>query len=44
MGIVASLITGLDTGVGALPIFFTRRISEKLSNNLLGFAVSSYIL
>jgi ZIP family zinc transporter len=38
MGMVASLITGLATGVGALPIFFTHRISEKLLNNLLGFA------
>jgi len=38
LGIVASLLAGLATGVGALPILFTRRISDRLQSALLGFA------
>lgn len=38
VGIVASLIAGLATSLGALPIFFTRNISKKLLDCLLGFA------
>lgn len=38
LGIICSLGTGLLTGVGALPIFFKRNISQKLMDCLLGFA------
>ena len=38
LGIVASSMTGLATGIGALPVFFTRRIPNKLMDSLLGFA------
>jgi ZIP family zinc transporter len=37
-GIVATLFTGLLTGVGALPVLFTTRVSERLLDALLGFA------
>jgi ZIP family zinc transporter len=36
--ITASLIAGLGAGVGAVPVFFTKNISEKAINNMLGFA------
>lgn len=38
VGLIASLAAGLATGVGALPIFFTRNISKKVMDPLLGFA------
>ncbi|KNF07937.1 putative divalent heavy-metal cations transporter [Gottschalkia purinilytica] len=38
IGILASVIAGLFTGLGALPIFFTRNISSKMLDVLLGFA------
>jgi ZIP family zinc transporter len=38
LGFIASLIAGLATGAGALPILFTRRISDVLLDVLLGFA------
>lgn len=38
VGIIASLIAGLATGVGAIPIFFTRNIPKKVMDPLLGFA------
>lgn len=38
LGIFASLAAGLATGVGSLPIFFTRNISKKLLDALLGAA------
>lgn len=38
VGILASIGAGLMTGVGALPIFLTRNISDKLLDSLLGFA------
>lgn len=38
VGLLASLGAGLLTGVGALPIFFTRNISNKMLDTLLGFA------
>lgn len=37
VGTVASLAAGLATGVGALPIFFTRSISKQAQNEMLGF-------
>jgi ZIP family zinc transporter len=38
IGLVASLAAGLATGAGAIPIFFTKRISDKLLDTLLGFS------
>lgn len=38
VGLLASLGAGLMTGVGALPIFLTRNISNKMLDTLLGFA------
>jgi len=38
MGVVGTLLTGLATGVGALPILFTTKVSERLLDALLGFA------
>jgi len=37
-GIFASLCAGLATGVGSLPVLFTRGISDKLMDSMLGFA------
>jgi len=37
-GFIASLITGLCTGVGAIPILFIKNLSEKTEDILLGFA------
>jgi len=38
VGIMASLIAGVSTGIGALPILFTRKIGKDLLDPLLGFA------
>jgi ZIP family zinc transporter len=38
MGIAGTLLTGFATGVGALPVLFTTRVSERLLDALLGFA------
>jgi ZIP family zinc transporter len=38
MGILASILAGLATGAGALPIFFFRNISPRLINAMLGGA------
>ncbi|AZR74193.1 protein gufA [Anoxybacter fermentans] len=38
LGIMASLIAGLATGVGAVPIFFKRKFSKKYLDCSLGFA------
>jgi len=38
VGMLASLGAGLMTGLGALPIFFTKNVSEKMLDILLGFA------
>ncbi|MHA1464214.1 MAG: ZIP family metal transporter [Candidatus Heimdallarchaeaceae archaeon] len=37
-GTIASLAAGLATGIGALPVFFLKDISEKALDILLGFA------
>ena len=37
-GLVASLLAGLATGVGALPVLLTRRISDRLLDSMLGFS------
>jgi len=38
LGAMASLLAGLATGAGALPVLFTRRISDRLLDVMLGFA------
>lgn len=38
LGIMASLSAGLATGLGSVPIFFTRKVSKKLLDVLLGAA------
>lgn len=38
VGMLASLGAGLMTGVGALPIFLTKNVSQKMLDLLLGFA------
>ncbi|TDX51662.1 ZIP family metal transporter [Orenia marismortui] len=38
IGILASLAAGLATGVGAIPIFFTKDIHKKVLDTSLGFA------
>jgi ZIP family zinc transporter len=38
LGILASLCAGLATGIGSIPIFFTKNISRKLLDLLLGAA------
>jgi len=38
MGIVASTLAGLATAVGALPVFFFKKVSDRLLNALLGGA------
>lgn len=37
-GLVVSLLAGLATGLGALPVFFTSRIDPKVHDGMLGFA------
>lgn len=38
IGFLASLAAGLATGVGALPVLFTREVSERVFDVMLGFA------
>jgi len=38
LGSLASLAAGLATDAGALPVLFTRRISDRLLDVMLGFA------
>lgn len=38
MGLVATILTGLFTGLGALPILFTKSVSERTLDTLLGFS------
>ncbi|MFQ5419159.1 MAG: ZIP family metal transporter [Anaerolineae bacterium] len=38
LGILATIGTGLATGVGALPVLFTRNVSDRLLDGMLGFA------
>ncbi|MDH4138000.1 MAG: hypothetical protein OEW09_14975, partial [Anaerolineae bacterium] len=38
MGIVGTLLTGLFTGLGALPILFTKNVTERLLDVMLGFS------
>jgi len=38
LGAVASLAAGLATGAGALPVLFTKRVSDRLLDVMLGFS------
>ena len=38
LGFVASLAAGLATGAGALPVLFTRHVSDRLLDVMLGFS------
>lgn len=38
LGIIASFLTGLATGLGSIPVLFTKNISRKLLDALLGVA------
>jgi len=38
LGLLATLGTGLATGVGALPVLFVRKVSDQLLDTMLGFA------
>lgn len=38
MGVVGTILTGFATGIGALPVLFSVRISDRLLDGLLGFA------
>ncbi|MCW3981563.1 MAG: ZIP family metal transporter, partial [Candidatus Bathyarchaeota archaeon] len=38
LGLVASAVAGLATGAGALPVLFTRKVSDRLMDVMLGFS------
>ncbi len=38
LGFLASLAAGTATGVGAIPVLFTRRAPERVMDTMLGFA------
>ncbi|RLG97705.1 ZIP family metal transporter, partial [Candidatus Bathyarchaeota archaeon] len=38
LGLLASLLAGLATGFGALPILITKKVSERLLDVMLGFS------
>lgn len=38
IGFLASLLAGISTGIGAIPIFFTKKVSHKYLDAMLGFA------
>jgi len=38
IGFLASLLAGLATGVGAIPVLFIRKISDRILDSMLGFA------
>lgn len=37
IGIIASLLAGMATGIGALPVLFSKNISQRVQNIMLGF-------
>lgn len=38
LGAIASLLTGLATGIGALPVLFIKEVSHRTLDTMLGFA------
>ena len=43
IGVSASLLAGLATGIGALPVHFIKNISDKTLDIMLGFAAGAMI-
>jgi len=43
IGFLASLVAGLATGVGALPVLFTREVSDRMLDVMLGFAAGAML-
>ena len=43
IGVSASLLAGLATGIGALPVLFIKNISDKTLDIMLGFAAGAMI-
>lgn len=39
LGFLATIGTGLATGIGALPVLITTRVSDRLLDGMLGFAI-----
>lgn len=39
----ASLLAGLATGIGALPVLFIRNVSDKLLDVMLGFSAGAML-
>ena len=39
LGFLATIGTGLATGIGALPVLITTRISDRLLDGMLAFAI-----
>jgi zinc transporter, ZIP family len=37
LGLLASFVAGMFTAVGAIPIFFLRRVSREVEDSLMGF-------
>lgn len=37
LGVLASFVAGMFTAVGAIPVFFMRRISRQVEDSLMGF-------
>ncbi len=37
LGLLASLLAGAATGVGALPVFFIKNVSQRVQDTMLGF-------
>jgi len=37
LGLLASLVTGLATGIGALPVLFSRKVSQRSQDVMMGF-------
>ena len=38
VGLIASILAGVCTGLGALPVFFTKKVSHRTLDTMLGFA------
>lgn len=43
LGVTASLLAGLATGIGALPVLFIKKISDRTLDIMLGFAAGAMI-
>ena len=37
IGIIASLLAGMATGIGALPVLISKNISQRVQDIMLGF-------